>query len=51
LGGCRDRRLASLLLHLVVPGALKDMVAGEMEGEPLTAVTGFMFTALVGSRW
>jgi hypothetical protein len=39
---------SSLMLYLVVPGALEDMVAGEMEGEPMTAATGFMFAALVG---
>jgi len=37
----------SLLLYLVVPGALNDMVVGEMEGEPLTDAIGYMFAALV----
>jgi hypothetical protein len=36
----------SLLLYLFVPGALGDMVAGEMEGEVLTDATGFFFAAL-----
>ncbi len=37
---------ASLLLYLFVPGALEDMVAGEMEGEILTDGMGFFFAAL-----
>jgi hypothetical protein len=38
----------SLLLYLVTPGAMADMVAGEMEGEALTGSTGYMFVALIG---
>lgn len=36
----------SLLLYLFVPGALGDLVAGEMEGEALTDGMGFFFAAL-----
>lgn len=36
----------SLLLYLFVPGALGDLVAGEMEGETLTDGMGFFFTAV-----
>lgn len=37
---------ASLLLYVFVPGALEDMVAGEMEGEALTDAMGYFFAAL-----
>ena len=36
----------SLLLYVFVPGALEDMVAGEMEGEALTDAMGFFFATL-----
>lgn len=39
---------SSLLLYLVVPGAVAEMVAGEMEGEAMTDAAPFMFAALVG---
>jgi hypothetical protein len=38
--------LGSLLLHLFIPGALEEMVAGEMEGETLTDGLTFFFGAL-----
>jgi hypothetical protein len=37
----------SLLLYLVTPGALEELAAGEMEGEPLTDAVGLMFATLV----
>ena len=40
--------LASLVLHLFIPGALEEMVAGEMEGETLTDGLTYFFAA-VGS--
>ena len=39
---------ASLLLHLFIPGALEEMVAGEIEGEALTEGLTYFF-AVVGS--
>ena len=36
---------ASLLLHLFVPGALEEMVAGEMEGEALTDAMSYLLAA------
>jgi peptidoglycan/LPS O-acetylase OafA/YrhL len=36
----------SLLLYLFVPGALEQMVAGEMEGEALDDAMGFFFMTL-----
>lgn len=36
----------SLLLYLFVPGALEEMLAGEMEGTTLNDALGFMFAAL-----
>ena len=36
----------SLLLYLFVPGAVGDLVVGEMEGEALTDGMGFFFSAL-----
>lgn len=38
--------VGSLLLFLFVPGALEEMLAGEMEGEPLDDAMGFMFAAM-----
>jgi hypothetical protein len=38
----------SLVLYLVTPGAVAELVAGEMEGEPLTDAVGFMFATLAG---
>jgi hypothetical protein len=37
---------ASLLLHLFAPGALEEMLGGEMEGEALTEAMGFMFATI-----
>ena len=37
---------ASLLLHLFVPGALEEMVAGEIEGEALTEGLTYFFGIL-----
>jgi hypothetical protein len=37
---------ASLLLYVFVPGAVEELLAGEMEGETLTDAWGFFFTAL-----
>jgi hypothetical protein len=37
----------SLLLGLIGPGALEEMLAGKMEGEPLDDATRFLLTALV----
>ncbi|MEN8113344.1 MAG: hypothetical protein ABFS21_03055 [Actinomycetota bacterium] len=38
--------LASFLLHLFIPGAAEELVAGEMEGETLTDALGFFFAAI-----
>jgi hypothetical protein len=39
---------AALLLYFVVPGAVTDLANGEMEGEALTALPGWMFGGLIG---
>ncbi|MEA2023525.1 MAG: DUF6326 family protein [Actinomycetota bacterium] len=38
---------ASLVFYLFIPGALEELLAGEMEGEPLTEAMGF-FMAMFG---
>lgn len=38
---------ASLVLYLYMPGALEELLTGEMEGEPLTEALGF-FMAMFG---
>jgi len=40
--------VSSLALIFVVPGRIADMAAGMIEGEPLTDLFGWMFTALIG---
>ena len=37
---------ASLLLHLFIPGALEEMLAGEIEGEALSSGMGYFFAAV-----
>ncbi len=39
---------AALLLYFVVPGAVEDLAVGEMEGEALTDLPGWMFAGLIG---
>ena len=38
--------VGSVLLYMVVPGALEEMLGGEMEGEPLDDAMGYFFAAL-----
>jgi uncharacterized membrane protein len=38
---------ASLLLHLFVPGALEELLAGEIEGQTLTDAVGYGLAMLV----
>lgn len=38
--------LGSLLLYLLVPGALEELLRGEMEGETLDDAMGYFFVAL-----
>jgi hypothetical protein len=38
---------SSFLLYLFVPGVTEQMLAGEMEGEPLTDAVGFMLAMFV----
>ncbi len=38
---------ASILLYVFTPGAAAELAAGQMEGEELTATTGWLFAAVV----
>jgi heme exporter protein D len=38
---------ASILLYVFTPGAAEELLAGRMEGEELTAATGWLFAAVV----
>jgi hypothetical protein len=38
---------AAVLLYLLIPGALEEMVAGQIEGEPLTDTVGYEMAVLV----
>ena len=39
--------VAQMLLYLLIPGALEDMLAGQIEGEALTAGVGYQMALLV----
>lgn len=38
---------ATVLLYLLIPGAVEEMVAGQIEGEPLTDTVGYEMAVLV----